>query len=378
MIAKLDLERHPFFDEWRDPVSGASSYVLTERVAPVQQSLYFATPSVSWDGRWLWFYCAHPPGAMRTLGAVCLDPDRPEIRHFPNAQHRGHFETSTTLALPGEPEGMYLCMGPSVWRLSLDGTMTAACTLDADFIAGRRLERLSCRLSASSDGRYFLLVGQIANSSFVALGERDSGRVRVLHEFPRAYAHASFSPTEPELFMLCQEWHKDPVSGHRFDNDIHTWLMDIGQTRFEPILAQGWSKHGRDPNHEFWSEDGWVCWADLSLGGFEWHPGTKARNHVWRRPVCHAHASPDRQFWCADQTPYRWESETCQVLFYDRGRDRELPIVSAMPCPSINWRELHLHPHPQFVLGGRHIVYTTTLLGRPDVAIAPVASLHNR
>ena len=31
-----DLSRHPFFKAWTDPESSVTSYILTERVAPVQ------------------------------------------------------------------------------------------------------------------------------------------------------------------------------------------------------------------------------------------------------------------------------------------------------------------------------------------------------
>ena len=42
---------HPFnsrlFTPWRDPVSGVESFILTARVAPVQQSFYYVTPSLT-------------------------------------------------------------------------------------------------------------------------------------------------------------------------------------------------------------------------------------------------------------------------------------------------------------------------------------------
>ena len=234
---------------------------------------------------------------------------------------------------------------------------------------------MTCRLTASADGRLLLLVGQIGNHPFVAVGERETGKVRVLHEFQRAHAHASFSPHDPDLFMVTQEWYKDPITGRRFSFDVHAWLMDVGQTLFEPILVQGWSGHGSSPNHEFWSGDGWVCWVDFKRGAFEWHPEDRMLYHVWQRPLCHAHASADRQLWCADQTPYTWDQETCAVLFYRRETGQETAIVSALPRPDLDWRALHLHPHPQFVLDDRYVVYTTTVFGRADVALAPVGAL---
>ena len=37
----------PLFTPWRDPVSGVESFILTTRVAPVQQSFYYVTPSLT-------------------------------------------------------------------------------------------------------------------------------------------------------------------------------------------------------------------------------------------------------------------------------------------------------------------------------------------
>ena len=76
-LAGGELAGHPYFTPWIDPVSGMVSYVLTEQVAPVQQSFYFTNVSVSRDERWLWFYTAFPPNPHRMLGVVSLDPARP-------------------------------------------------------------------------------------------------------------------------------------------------------------------------------------------------------------------------------------------------------------------------------------------------------------
>ena len=119
-----DLAKHPFFCPWTDPESGVTSYVLAERVAPVQQSFYFTNASVSADERWLWFYTAFPPAPYRTLAAVCLDPDAPRIHHYPSAAFTG----ASPMVTP-EGDAAYFCQGQSVWRQPVDGDPEAVCTL---------------------------------------------------------------------------------------------------------------------------------------------------------------------------------------------------------------------------------------------------------
>ena len=76
-----DLNQHPHFERWMDPESGIESFILKERVAPVQQSFYFTNSSISADEQWLWFYTAFPPNRQRMLGVVSLDPGNPVIEY---------------------------------------------------------------------------------------------------------------------------------------------------------------------------------------------------------------------------------------------------------------------------------------------------------
>lgn len=73
----MDWRRHPCFESGRDPRSGAESFVLRERGAPVQQSFYFTSTPLTGDEQWLWFYIAFPPAPAHSPGVVVLDPHPP-------------------------------------------------------------------------------------------------------------------------------------------------------------------------------------------------------------------------------------------------------------------------------------------------------------
>jgi len=366
-MAAFDLREHPFFESWTDPESGVESFILTERVAPVQQSFYFTNPSVSGDERWLWFYAAFPPAPYRSLGVVSLDPAKPFVRHFPGAAFS---DASPMVAKEGD--AIYFCSQESVWRLPIDGEPEVVCTLGEEFIRKRPLRRLATHLTTSADGKHFLLDGAIGNHWFVAVGERDTGEVKVLKEFGRHYNHAQFSPTDPGLFSIAQDWWNDPVSGDHFPFDQRIWLMDVGGSRFEPLRPRDWFGHGTNACHEWWSPDGLVCWVDYEQGAFECDVSTREAVKVWRGPLCHAHCDSTRRYWCADESPYKWRKTPCQVRFYDRESSREVNIVTALPLPPHPRRWYHLDPHPQFSPGGTWVVYTTTVRGQVDVALAPV------
>jgi len=372
---RYDLARHPYFERWVDPGTGVESFILTERVAPVQQAFYFVNPSVSDDGRWLWFYCAFPPAPMRTLGVVCLDPDEPMIRHYPATQ----FHRESPLVLPSaEGVGIYFSAGPRIWKQPLEGEVEPVARLDPDYIAGRvgASSGLATHLTLSADGRHFLLDFEVGNQWVVGVADRASGEITVLHELGRKHNHGQFSLHDPDLFLIAQDWWRDPISGRYLLFDQRTWLMNVSQTRFEPLCPELWFNHNSDACHEWWSPDGRVCWVDYKQGVFACDPQTRQREHIWRRPLCHAHATRDGRFWCGDQTPYFWHANPCQVLFYDRQTDREIHVVTGLPLPAIERTAYHIDPHPHFSPDDGYLIYTTTVHdGRPDVAISPTAGI---
>lgn len=368
-----DLNEHPYFERWEDPATGVASFILKERVAPVQQSFYFTNASVSPDEQWLWFHTAYPPNLQRTLAVVCLDPGRPLIRHFPQAGY-----TAESPMVAPEGDAVYFCMGNCVYRLGIDGETREVCRVPDEYIAKRHFARIATHLTLSADGRYFLLDGDLGDFWWVGLGDIRTGEVKILREFGRHHNHAQFSPTDPNLFLIPQDWWKDKLTGRHFRIDHRLWLMDVAQTRFEPVCPHDWYDANSRASHEWWSKDGMVCWNDYAKGTHECDPCTLAVTHVWKRPLCHAHCSADRRYWCADESPYKWATQPVEILFYDRQTQREIAIVSAMPPPPIPRDQYHLDPHPQFSPKDSWIVYTSMVRGQVDVALTPVPPLAAR
>ncbi len=365
-----DLSRHPFFVRWRDPATGAESFILKERVAPVQQAFYFTNPAVSPDEEWLWFVAAFPPNRQRILAVVHLDPARPEIRLFPQAG----FTSESPMVAP-DSAGACFGMGPSVYRVDLDGTVRTICTVPDAFLGGRRCTRVATHLTLSADGQNLLLDGDCGNAWWVGLGNVATGKVTILQEFDRHHNHAQFSPTDAELFLIAQDQHRDPVSGKFIHHRLRSFVMDTAGTRYECINPSHLCSPYRGACHEWWSRDGLACYIDYERGAYEHEVDTGVCRHVWKRAICHAHCSADRGLWCADQDPYRWQEDPVQILFFDRRRQRETAIVSAMPPPPVPREHYHLDPHPQFSPRDSWITYTTMVRGMVDVALAPVAPL---
>jgi len=370
-IDMSDLSRHPYFKEFKDPESGVVSYILEQRAATLQRHFYFAQSSVTRDGKYLWLLCANPPAQYMTLAVVSLDPDKPFIRHFPNA-----YPSSGLPCITPEGDGVYFCAENALYRIKIDGTLDKMLELPNEKIDGRRFERLCSHVTVSPSGRYVALDICISQKIYMAVGDLQTGEIKILNKFCRCYDHAMFCPTREDLILIDQDWWRDYHTGEYFPIDNRMWLLNTSGERFEPLLPDMfYGRDGTEMAHDYWSEDGYVCWSDYYNGAYECNVDTREVTFVWKRPIIHSHTSRDRQLLVGDYTPYEWNKKPCQVLFYDRKTNKEIPVFSSMPYNPL-WanRYYHLDPHPQFCAEDSLIVSTTTVVdGRIDVALTPVA-----
>ena len=365
-----DLSKHPYFTKWVDPESKVISYVLTKRVAPLQWPFYFTNSSFSPDGEYLYFYVAFPPCLHIHLGAVSLNPEKPWIAWYPESAGCGH----SAMVAP-DSSGVYYFTSHRLCFTSTKGDTKLVGSIPDDYINKRQVYWVSTHLTMSSDGKYFLVDGKIGDDYFISLMDAKTGEFKLLHEFPYCHNHAQFSPVNPKHFLLPRDWACDPSTGKYEFMENRLFIMDTEQTYYRALYPEFWEHHDGDSAHEWWSQDGIVCFVNYVTGVFECNPETLEKRHIWKRPVCHAHSNGDRTLFCADQSPYAWNSRPCEILFYNRLKQEEKHIVTAMPKPSAERGDYHLDPHPHFSPDGRNIVYMTTVLGNVDVAVTPVEQL---
>ncbi len=367
----LDLKNHPYFTEYKDPVSGVVSYFLAKKVADMQQHFYFSECSLTEDGKYLWIRCINPPAQFVHLAVVSMDAENPSIKAFPGA---GLDECANII--PGTHDVLFGSYG-TMWRITPEGKITKVFSLPQDLLKNRVPSRISTHCSISSDGKLVVLDIGLGGKWYIGTGNLETGEVKILNNFGCCYDHTQFSPVDPELFLLDQDWWRDQATGEYFCIDNRMWLMDIHGTRFEPLIPNSWySRDGTEYAHDFWSKDGQICWVDYKTGAYECDIETREINHVWKRPMCHCHTL-ERKFWVADETPYAWRERPCRVLFYDRETNKEIDIISGNPCPKVERTgAYHLDPHPAFTKDSEYVISTTTLLdGSADVAITPVKPL---
>jgi hypothetical protein len=377
MSISESLDRHPYFKAWTDPLSAVRSYVLTERVAPIQKGLYFATPSVSQDGRWLWFNATYPPSRQKHLAVVSLDPLDPLIKVFPQELSGGPLITP-------EGDSAWVPIHDGIYHLDLNGALTEVTRIPESLIKKRALRGHSTELTISADNRHFLIDCKIGNEWIVLLADITTGRIAHVRTFHRAYQHAAFSPVDPDLFILGQGPGYDDYSGEKTSViDQRIWLLNRSGSMCEPLFPDLHFGQNSMCCHEWWTTSGSVQWCDYWTGIWEATIAPRERRIVWPHPgLIHGQCHPGLRYLCGDENSYRYnETYPCRLWYYDRQEDREIPVVSGLPhcpIPESDHRSYHIDPHPHFSPDGSLLVHTTGMLDGVDVALTPTAALHEQ
>ena len=371
----IAFDKLPIFEEYIDDNTGVKSYILKEKPAQYVQSFYFTNQSMTNDQKYLWMYCFYPPLRHRCLGVVSLDPENPFVRVFKEAV----FWDATPLIAPEGDKvyfvGSYICDG-LICTIDVDGRIEEFARMDPEYIAGRAVYRFGTHLTLSADGKYMLVDGMLGTHGFVAVVDMETRKFNIVNEFQTMHNHGQFSPVDPKLFLIDQDGWDDPSTGRHWIIGNRMWLCDREATLFEPIIQRSWFGHdGSLICHDFWSQDGKICWIDYAKGAYEMDLETREINHVWKHPLCHAHCNADRSLWVADQSPYAWHLGPCRVIFFNRNTGKTVDIYSVVPAPCHDRAPWHIDPHPQFTIDGNYIVCTTTVRGTIDISITPVDQL---
>lgn len=357
------------FSPWVDPNSGITSYILAQRAAPLNQSFYFTNRSFSADGRYLWFYCAHPPSGNaeigRTLGVA--DFGKETVTWFPDTAFR-----DASPFIDAATGDAYWCWEYSVYRRSpAPNAVAEQVNCVPESVHKKRYgKRLATHLTLSANRREFLIDAHLGREWCVGSLPLDGSAFQLWKTFDRCYNHAQFSPTDSDLALIAQDWWIDVATGeyHGYDNRI--WLLQRGG-EIRPVFSGASSI-----SHEWWDPDGLHIWY------VDYHKGTEKvnvlngrRTSIWPNGTCHSHSSENGQFLVGDIGTYSWQKTGCRVSFFNVAMGKEINIVSDLPLPAYPRDAYHIDPHPQFCMSDAMVAYTTTVMGKVDVALVKTKDL---
>lgn len=152
------------------------------------------------------------------------------------------------------------------------------------------------------------------------------------------------------------------------------WVIRRGEEA-QPIKPK-WE----EASHEWWSSDGkCIYYVDWKKGIVKIDLQSNEKVHVYPYMCRHGHASSNDSYFTADDfldDPWYRGCRT-NVSFYNGITKKRIDIMTELP--TLYTRDepcvYHIDPHPRFTRNDDYIIFTTTVLGRVDVAITKVSDL---
>lgn len=369
-------EKSDLFVPWVDPESGVTSYLLKDRHAPFQQAFYFTNSNMTNDGRYMWFYASYPPSPGQCMGIV--DMQKQEVRIYPETRF-----VSEAPWIDPETGEVYWAIDANVYKRGPEANdVPQLLGFFPKSTFGSEIRRITTHLTRSADGKSLNLDLIAGDTWRLCTMDIETGKLDEWQSFKACYKHAQFSPTDPDLIMLCQDHWNDIKTGEHFGYKNRIWLIRRGEEA-KPLYADGSGRNMHMHTHEWWAKDGNGIWyVDYDYGTEYYDLFTGERTNVWPHGTCHSHASTDDRYLVGDIGTYQWNKGPALslVAFYNTVTKKEIAIASGMPNPPEVTKRgfFHAHPHPQFVLDDEYIAYTSTVRGTLDYAMVRVADLITR
>lgn len=376
----VESSRH--FTRHTDEISGVESYILTTRIAPMQQTLYFTNPSMTKDGRFFWFHCIFPPvdgeeGSIKSMAALDFATD--ELHYYPEVQSNAH------VLVDDDTGELYWCSQNCIYRRGpLPEDKTALVARIPEEVGRGICWRIATHLTLSPDKTRLSVDIHSGDHVYIGTVEIATGIFDIWHKLYGGFTHAQFHPSDPELLLFAGEFWNERTTGIRFviPEDENGRLRRIYTLRRgqEPV---GHPPLFREASHEYWSADGRrIYYCDYKKGTCYIDLQTGQRALVHPTGFRHSHITRDEKYVTADIFQY-YEGEkwyrgcATTVNFYNTETCRAMDIVSTNPAlyTKENPCTYHIDPHPRFLAGDRYVGYTTTVLGQVDVAFTSTQHL---
>ncbi len=367
----MNLSASKIFTPIQDLDTELKFYVLTEKVAPVQQSFYFVNSGCSQNLRYLWFYCAFPPSGRasngRTLGVADLEAQT--VNHFPETQ----FQAASPFVDP-ESATAYWNSGPSLWCRSPnpEAEPVLVNSLPEEIIRNRTVSRLATHLTRNAGEQEFFIDASVGLQYIFGSMPVNGGDFQLWHRFDRNYNHAQFSPKDPDLVLFAEENHSDQITGLRFPILNRMWLIRRGEQP-QPVFSEP-----TRVSHEWWDPDGENVWCVRGKEAWQTNLASRTVKKTGTTAQCwHAHSSRNGDYLVFDshgQTPF-YRGAPSSVYFLNRRSGKHLKIVDNPEMKGITGPHYHIDPHPRFCCSDNFIVFTTTIRGEVDLAVVRTSDL---
>ena len=383
-------ETSKHFKKYTDE-SGVVSYILTTRVAPIQQGPYFTNPGMTPDGRFMWFGCTCPPSSQKFRAVIDFETDEIFVHH-------GTVGANNPWVL--ENGDVCFAYGAGIYKVSPHDTLNYTQLFDASSISRVVKDRFdknpkgdipNCGVNpghlsiCEADGKTALVDPLYKAFPGTRIGSVDITTGKFT-EWTKVEGwicnHAAINPKNPDLGIVAEDFWVDPRDG--MFHCIRT-LPDGSACRIVLVTRDGGYEIVPPmfkglTTHEWWSADGRAVYSvDMTNGLCRYDLETKTWELRVPGKAWHGHSSADEKYYVSDIDLVEENYRGCEsrVRFYNFETKKDVFIVTKNPA--WNDREhqnpYHMDPHPHFTCGGKYVCHTTTVDGNIDVALTPMQQL---
>jgi len=367
-------ETSRLFRKYVDPASGVTSYILNDRIAYNQQSIYFTHKSMTDDGRFLIFDLSGGERQNRKTLAV-IDFQKDEMMPL---------EVSTGIPfLDVKTDQVYYVNKNGFFRRDLlvdPKKEIKLCPIpEALTSMGTKIHYYCTHLTLTADRKKAFLDSRVDDKFVQGMVDLETGKYEKWSETEFFVNHGQLHPTNDKLALCAWEvlWKDAKGVEHPIEkvNGVYPrlWLFEPGgKHRMIP------SEESNYATHEHWSEDGkgfYFC----SNGVYYHDLATGKQTRIAAVKAAHAAMSADNKYITHDAAVGTWYRGCAwQIGFFNRETGKGIFIYPSLPAFNLqdNPSKLHPDPHPQFVCKDRYIVCTINGgNGAMDLSVTPVAPL---
>ncbi len=371
--------------------SGVVSYILTTRIAPVQQGLYYTNPSMTNDGRYFIFWGAYPmAGQYKTIAVLDFETD--EITVHPET-------TGAGIPLMDVDNGdIYFCLSGNMYKIRPDDTENFEVVAKSSSVSRGVVDRFQENLQGdrpcagvsathplwTKDKKTILIDSQYRiNGTKIGTLDMETGKfTHWLDVFGRVCNHAAICPIDPNLGLVAEEFWTDAVTGkYNLIRSLHDGTFcRIALVRSNGDYETIPPMFKERATHEWWADDGKSLYSvDMTMGLCRYTLEDKKWELRVPGKAWHGHSSKDDMYYVSDIDLVDQCFRGCEsrVRFYNYETKKDVFIVTYNPrwnTPD-NQNDYHMDPHPAFICNDKYVCHTTTVDGHIDVAITPTAQL---
>lgn len=363
------LEKSKHFEKYVNS-NGIETYVLKTHLAKQQSTMYFTTPGITSDGRYMWFWLKEDNKNSLAL----VDFEKDEVVRYADmeiAESSSVVDTITGDVYWVEPRGSqrHTTDFYKLYRRSPgDEETISVINKIPHFVDNCKPPRqVVTHLMFSADHKSFCFDSghyYVNNKTYLGVITLDGSSIELWTALDRRYNHAQMNPKYNDVMLAVQDYFYDYLGqygevGSKIPIENRMWII-YSDGEAKPVFPVG-----NDIYHEWWDSTGDILWYIDKKGNYGGKGVCRVpydyKNRsfgnpelIWPNSLGHAECDSRSLYLVADHGHKTFEtSNSVRVSFFNIATGKEVDIVTSMPYPGWN-----ADPHPHFALQDRIICFT--------------------